>query len=145
MKNLSILIIAALVGFALTPAAAQSALKAGVLTCKMSVAVESQQKMRCRFAHYLDGPAHAYFGSLVGFSVGSGERGILSRWTVFAPTIPLQRGSLRGNYALIARKAPVEISSATRLIGVGQPKIWLEPLDFQKQLALKEKGTLELR
>jgi hypothetical protein len=133
-----------LVCFAVTPAAAQSVVKAGRLICKMQAPVGSQQHMRCRFKHDDHGPPHVYSGTVNGFSIESGARGDSMGWVVFAPTTSLPRGSLRGSYVRAGGDSPVELGGGAKLIGVSQRRISLQPIASERQVAL-EIGRLELR
>ncbi|MEH2531950.1 hypothetical protein V1277_001670 [Bradyrhizobium sp. AZCC 1588] len=144
MKHAWLPPIAILVCFSVTPAPAQSVVKAGLLTCKMQAPVGSQQHMRCRFEHDDRGPPHVYSGTVNGFGLESGARGDSMGWVVFAPTTSLPRGSLRGSYVRAGGDPPVELGSGAKLIGVSQRRISLQPIASERQVAL-EIGRLELR
>ncbi|MFG3597905.1 DUF992 domain-containing protein [Bradyrhizobium sp. RDI18] len=144
MKHAWLLPITILVCFAVTPAVAQTVVKAGLLTCKMQAPVGSQRHMRCRFEHDDHGPPHIYSGTVNGSGFEAGTRRDSMGWVVFAPTTSLPRGSLRGSYVRAGGDSPVELGNGAKLIGVSQRRISLQPITSERQVAL-EIGRLELR
>jgi hypothetical protein len=80
-----------------------SATKVGLLSCNMGptigMIVGSHQHLHCRFTPDAGGPSELYSGSItrIGLDVGFRAGGAMA-WAVFAPTLGLRHGALRGHY-----------------------------------------------
>jgi hypothetical protein len=137
-----------------SPAAAQSRVRVGVLTCNVDPGVgfivASQRDMTCLFRPDGRGRREGYVGRItrVGLDVGVTGRGVLA-WTVFAPTRVYSPSQLAGNYAGASAQATLAVGlGANVLVGGSRDTVALQPLSVQAQtgvnLALGV-GNLALR
>ena len=129
--------VAALAG----PAAAQSAVKVGTLTCNVAsgwgFVFGSSKALNCtyqgvggRYEHYVGNITK--FGADIGYTNG----GILV-WTVVAPVGVMQPGALAGSYAGGTASATVGVGvGANALIGGSNNTIALQPLSIEGNLGL---------
>jgi hypothetical protein len=132
-------IAAAFVVFSLTPATAQSAAKAGLLSCNMGATigliVGSHRHRHCRFTPDAGGPSETYSGSItrIGLDVGFRAGGAMA-WAVFAPTADLHHGALRGHYVGVSGDASLGLGAGGKLLVGGSHKpISLQPLSLSGQ------------
>jgi len=138
----STLAVAAISGFALTPASAQSSrVKVGTLSCDISAGlgliVASQKQVRCMFTPAAPGPREAYFGTItkVGVDLGATSGGELG-WNVYAPT-SRRFGALAGHYVGTNAEASVGVGGgANFLVGGSDRTITLQPFSVQGQTGL---------
>jgi len=135
--------LAAMVGISAalaTPAAAQSGVKVGTLTCNVAsgwgFVFGSSRALNCTFAG--PGRIEYYVGNISRFGVDIGyTAGGVLIWTVFAPTAVLAPGSLSGGYAGGTASATVGIGlGANALIGGSGNTIALQPLSLEGQTGL---------
>jgi len=139
MRQWRLHIAAAFVLFAIMPAAAQNAAKAGLLSCNMSptigLIVGSHQHIHCRFAPDAGGPSERYSGSItrIGLDVGFRAGGAMA-WAVFAPTTGLHHGALRGHYVGVSGDASLGLGAGGKLlVGGSHRTISLQPLSLSGQ------------
>lgn len=142
MKKLNWLAAAGLVLLSVTPAAAQSGTKVGLLSCNMSptigLIVGSHQRIHCRFTPDAGGAAEGYSGSItrIGLDVGFRAGGRMA-WAVFAPTSGLHHGALRGNYVGASADASLGLGAGAKvLVGGSHRTISLQPLAVQGQVGV---------
>jgi hypothetical protein len=129
--------------FAAAPAAAQTRVKVGVLTCNVSpgvgLLVISQREVGCVFRPSARrGGREAYVGRItrVGLDVGVTGRGILA-WEVFAETRRLARSQLAGSYAGGSAAASLGVGlGANALVGGSRNTIALQPLSVEAQIGV---------
>ncbi len=128
---------AALLGLAIaSPAsAAESQVKAGVLTCNVDggwgFVVGSSRNLRCTFT--AGKRVERYSGEIKKFGVDIGylESGVII-WGVIAPTTNLGAGALSGEYGGITAGAAVGIgANANVLVGGSDKSISLQPLSVE--------------
>lgn len=122
------------------PAAAQTRVKAGTLSCDVSggfgVIVASHKTMRCVFVPYAGRPER-YAGVInrYGLDVG-GTTGRRLVWSVYAPS-GSGRGALAGDYAGASGEATVGVGvGANVLVGGSNSTVALQPLSLQGQRGL---------
>jgi Protein of unknown function (DUF992) len=118
-----------------TPAAAQSGVRVGTLTCNVSsgwgFVFGSSRTLNCTFAGL--GRYEYYVGTIQRFGVDVGyiQGGVLI-WTVVAPTAQIAPGSLAGTYAGGTAQATVGVGvGANALIGGSGNTIALQPLSVE--------------
>ncbi len=144
--------VAGLFAFAAAPAAAQSGVNIGTLTCNVSggigYIITSAKSMACTFSP-AGGPPQHYSGVIRKFGLDIGVSGeAMMTWVVFAPG-NVSRGALQGSYA----GASAEVSAglglgANALVGGFNGSIALQPLSIQGQTGLNVAAgvaSLELR
>jgi hypothetical protein len=117
------------------PAAAQSGVRVGTLTCNVSsgwgFVFGSSRALSCTFAG--PGRYEYYAGNISKFGVDIGytQGGVLI-WTVVAPTAQIAPGSLAGGYAGGTASATVGVGiGANALIGGSNNTIALQPLSIE--------------
>ncbi len=122
------------------PAAAQSGVKVGTLTCNVSSGwgfiFGSSRALNCTFAG--PGRYEYYVGNISKFGVDIGytQGGVLV-WTVVAPTAALAPGSLAGSYAGGTASATIGVGvGANALIGGSGNTIALQPLSLEANQGL---------
>jgi Protein of unknown function (DUF992) len=142
MRQGRLSITAALVLFFAVPASAQNGTKAGLLSCKMGPSVGlilgSHQHIHCRFMPDAGGAPEHYSGSItrIGLDVGFRAGGVMG-WAVFAPTLALPHGALRGNYVGASGDASLGVGAGGKLLVGGSHKtISLQPLALQGQVGV---------
>ena len=140
----------ALVGFATligvaalftTPAAAQSGVNVGTLTCNVAsgwgFVFGSSRAINCTFAGA--GGRYEYYSGQIskfGVDIGYTQGGVLV-WTVVAPTANLAPGSLAGGYAGGTASATVGVGvGANALVGGSGNTIALQPLSLEGSTGL---------
>ena len=153
MRRLGALIVAMALGMALSfGAAAQDAgLKAGVLKCNVDggwgFILGSTKDLNCIYSA-ASGGSERYTGEIQKFGVDIGytESGIIV-WTVFAPSLDLQPGALKGTYAGVSAEVSAGMGlGANALVGGGN-SLSLQPLSIQGQEGLNVAagiGTIRL-
>ncbi|WP_237718408.1 DUF992 domain-containing protein [Rhodovulum sp. PH10] len=120
------------------PAAAQSAMNIGVLSCEVAPAVGlvvgSTQPVRCVFRANNSRRREVYHGAIsrVGLDVGITEGSRLT-WSVWAPTRRIQRHGLVGRYTGTSSALAIGAGagSSTELLGGPARGIALQPLALQ--------------
>lgn len=142
MKIIWFALAGALFGLTAAPAAAQSGVKAGLLTCKtgpsVGLIVGSHQHMHCRFDPDNGGPSEAYSGAItrVGLDVGFRAGGVMA-WAVFAPTAALPHHALRGRYVGASGDASFGIGAGGKLlVGGSHHTVSLQPLALTGQVGV---------
>jgi hypothetical protein len=125
-------------GAAATPAAAQSHVKIGLLTCatgpSIGLIVASSEKARCTF-HPDVGQDENYSGHIRRFGLDVGvTAGSVIVWAVFSPQSGYAPGSLAGVYVGATAEASIVVGlGANVLIGGSQKQFALQPLSVQAQ------------
>jgi hypothetical protein len=120
------------------PAAAQSHVKVGLLTCAtgptIGLIIASTEKARCTF-HPDVGNDENYSGHIRKFGLEVGiEAGSLIVWAVFSPQQGYAPGSLAGVYVGATAEASLVVGlGANILIGGSQKQFALQPLSVQAQ------------
>lgn len=129
--------IAAMVG----PAAAQSAVKVGTLTCNVASGFGfifgSSKALNCTYSG-AGGSQEHYVGNITKFGadIGYTAGGILV-WTVVAPVAVMHPGALAGSYAGGTASATVGVGvGANALIGGSNNTIALQPLSIEGNTGL---------
>jgi hypothetical protein len=129
--------VAAMVG----PAAAQSAVNVGTLTCNVASGwgfiFGSSKAVNCTFAG-VGGRYEHYTGNITKFGadIGYTSGGVLV-WTVVAPVGAMVPGALGGNYAGATASATVGVGvGANALIGGSNNTIALQPLSIEGNTGL---------
>ena len=142
MTKLNLLAAAGLALLSVTPAAAQSGTKVGLLSCNMSptvgLIIGSHQHIHCRFTPDGGGAPEAYSGSItrIGLDVGFRAGGTMA-WAVFAPTAGFHHGALRGNYVGASADASLGLGAGAKvLVGGSHRTISLQPLAVQGQVGV---------
>ena len=144
-RRLATVALGALIGaaaLASEPAAAQSRIKVGVLTCNVSpgvgLLVISQREVGCVFRANGQRGRETYSGRItrIGLDVGVTGRGILA-WEVFAETRRLSRSQLAGSYAGGSAAASLGVGlGANALVGGSRNTIALQPLSVEAQIGV---------
>ena len=118
-----------------TPARADAAVKAGVLTCHVDsgwgFVFGSTRGLRCTYSG--GGRNEHYAGKISKFGVDIGylQSGVIV-WGVFAPTTDLGAGALNGDYGGATGGASVGVGAdANVLIGGSRREISLQPLSLE--------------
>lgn len=142
MKRWRLHIAAAFVFFTVMPTSAQSVTKVGLLSCNMGptigMIVGSHQHIHCRFTPDAGGPSEPYSGSItrIGLDVGFRAGGAMA-WAVFAPTLGLPHGALRGHYVGASGDASLGLGAGGKLLVGGSHKtISLQPLSLTGQVGV---------
>jgi hypothetical protein len=134
---------AAIVGIAAMagPAAAQSAVNVGTLTCNVAsgwgFVFGSSKALNCTFAG-VGGRYEHYVGNITKFGadIGYTSGGILV-WTVVAPVAMMQPGALSGSYGGATASATVVVGAgANALIGGSGNTVALQPLSVEGNTGL---------
>jgi hypothetical protein len=126
MKRWRLHIAAAFVLFTVMPAGAQSATKAGLLSCNMGptigMIVGSHQHIHCRFTPDAGGPSELYSGSITRIGLDVGFRA---------------GGALRGHYVGASGDASFGLGAGGKLLVGGSHKtISLQPLALSGQVGV---------
>jgi len=130
---------AALTALIASPAAAQSSIKVGTLTCDVSAGVgmiiSQKQTMTCVFDPANGGPPDKYIGRIdqFGLALGAVNQGTLV-WGVIAPSSGVPRGALAGTYGGVGAQATAGAGlGANVLVGGTGRSFSLQPLSIQGQ------------
>lgn len=131
---------ASALAFAAAPAAAQTRVQVGVLTCQMapnvSFIIGSVREMTCTMRPSVKGvPKGTYTGVVrrFGLDIGVTGQGTLV-WTVLAPTTKIGVKDLRGTYAGVSANAALGVGlGANALVGGSNNTIALQPLSVEGQ------------
>jgi hypothetical protein len=121
-----------------TPAAAQTHVKIGLLTCAtgptIGLIIASTEKARCTF-HPDVGENENYSGHIRKFGLEVGvEAGSVIVWAVFSPQQGYAPGSLAGVYVGATAEASLVVGlGANVLIGGSKKQFALQPLSVQAQ------------
>jgi hypothetical protein len=121
-----------------TPAAAQTHVKIGLLTCAtgptIGLIIASTEKARCTF-HPDVGDNENYSGHIRKFGLEVGvEAGSVIVWAVFSPQQGYAPGSLAGVYIGATAEASLVVGlGANVLIGGSKKQFALQPLSVQAQ------------
>jgi hypothetical protein len=121
-----------------TPAAAQTHVKIGLLTCAtgptIGLIIASTEKARCTF-HPDVGDNENYSGHIRKFGLEVGvEAGSVIVWAVFSPQQGYAPGSLAGVYVGATAEASLVVGlGANVLIGGSKKQFALQPLSVQAQ------------
>jgi Protein of unknown function (DUF992) len=133
---------AGLTALVASPAAAQSSLKVGTLTCDISAGIgmiiTQKQTMTCAFAAADGGPPDKYIGRIdqFGLALGAVQEGTLV-WGVVAPASGVPRGALAGTYGGVGAQATAGAGlGANVLVGGTGRAFSLQPLTVQGQVGL---------
>jgi len=123
------------------PASADTAVKAGFLTCDVSsgwgFVFGSTRDVNCTFAQ--DGGAtERYVGHINKFGVDIGYvAGGVVVWAVLAPTTNLGKGALAGTYAGLTAGAAVGVGgNANVLVGGSEKSVSLQPVSIEGSAGL---------
>ena|SRR5690348_7632683 len=123
-------------GLSMQPAAAQSGVKAGVLTCDVAsgwgIVFGSTRDLKCTYADN-NGSSERYTGHIDKFGVDLGfhAAGVIA-WAVLAPTGNIAKGALAGTYAGVTAGAAVGVGpGGNLLIGGSDRTLSLQPLSFE--------------
>ncbi len=137
--------------FSFGAAAQDAGVKAGVLKCNVAggwgFILGSTKDLKCIYSP-VSGGAERYSGEVQKFGVDIGytESGVII-WTVFAPSLDLQPGALKGTYAGVSAEVSAGMGlGANALVGGGN-SISLQPLSIQGQEGLNVAagiGTIHL-
>jgi hypothetical protein len=135
---------------AIPAANAQSAVKAGMLSCEVSggagFVIGSSKSMGCTFTHE-NGDVEEYAGRInkFGLDIGVTEKAVMT-WAVLAPTNNLGAGSLTGSYVGASAEGSVGVGGgANVLVGGSDHTISLQPLSVQGQTGINAAvGVAEL-
>jgi len=133
---------AALLAIGAAPAAAQSGVRVGSLSCTVDPSIGfiigSVRNLHCTFNPTRGGPRVAYTGTVsrLGLDVGvTGKGGMV--WAVFAPTRQVQPHQLRGTFVGASSSASVGVGvGANVLVGGNNNTITLQPLSLEGQTGL---------
>jgi hypothetical protein len=133
---------AALTALIASPAAAQSSVKVGTLTCDISAGIgmiiTQKQTMTCLFNPANGAPPDKYIGRIdqFGLALGAVQQGTLV-WGVIAPTSGVPRGALAGTYGGVGAQATAGAGlGANVLVGGTGRAFSLQPLSVQGQAGL---------
>jgi hypothetical protein len=142
MKILRLIFTAAIVGAAITPAAAQERkwTQVGALNCDMGpsvgLIVGSRQKVKCVFRSTATGKSEVYTGRIgrLGLDLGITAGGKMI-WAVFAKTTSLAPHSLAGSYVGGSGDISLGVGvGANALFGGSNRSISLQPLSLEGQI-----------
>jgi len=132
----------ALAALIVSPAAAQSSVKVGTLTCDVSAGIgmiiSQKQMMTCAFAPANGGPPDKYIGRIdqFGLALGAVNQGTLV-WGVIAPTTGVPSGALAGSYGGVGAQATAGAGvGANVLVGGAGRSFSLQPLSIQGQTGI---------
>ena len=132
----------ALIGAAITSAAAAVPFRAGRLVCasspRVGLVLGSAQELRCVFAASRPPRQYVYDGRIrrVGLDLGVTSAGSLS-WAVFARNSRVGPGTLRGSY--VGASGSVALGpglGANVLVGGSRRSIMLQPLSIERSIGL---------
>ena len=125
------------VGLSGQPAAAQTSVKAGVLTCDVAsgwgLVFGSTRDLKCTFSDN-SGSAEHYTGRIEKYGVDVGYHGAgVMAWAVLAPTTDVPKGALAGSYggATAAVAAGVGASANVLVGGTSGKTLSLQPLSIE--------------
>jgi hypothetical protein len=128
------------------PAAAQSSVKIGSLTCDVSrgvgMFVVQKQELTCTFKPDGGGAPESYTGKIVEYGVALGEvtAGHLV-WGVLAPSSGLPKGALAGTYAGVGAQVSAGAGvGANVLVGGSGRAFSLQPLSVEGQTGINIAG-----
>ena len=130
-----------------TPAHAD--VRVGVMTCDMDsgfgYVLGSSRGLHCTFMPAAGAPEH-YAGTISKFGVDIGYvQNAVIVWTVVAPTVALQPGSLAGSYGGVTASATVGVGiGANVLVGGSSDTISLQPVSVQGSTGLNVAGGFHL-
>lgn len=128
-------------GLSMQPAAAQSGVKAGVLTCDVAsgwgIVFGSTRDLKCVYSDN-NGTAERYTGHIDKFGVDLGYHGAgVIAWAVLAPTSNIAKGAIAGTYGGVTAGAAVGVGpGGNLLIGGSGNTISLQPLSFEGMTGL---------
>jgi hypothetical protein len=129
-----------------TPARADTGVKAGVLTCHVDsgwgFVFGSSRKINCTYSG--SGRVEHYAGDISKFGVDIGylQSGVII-WGVFAPTTDLGAGALSGEYGGVTGGASVGVGvDANVLVGGSTKSISLQPVSFEGDKGLNVAGGI---
>jgi Protein of unknown function (DUF992) len=143
LMRLTATLFSAMVGVAAlaAPAAAQSAVKVGTLTCNVASGFGfifgSSKALNCTYAG-VGGQYEHYTGAITKFGadIGYTSGGVLV-WTVVAPVAAMHPGALAGAYAGATASATVGVGlGANALVGGSNNTIALQPLSIEGNTGL---------
>ena len=123
-------------GLSMQPAAAQTGVKAGVLTCDVAsgwgIVFGSTRDLQCTYSDN-NGTIERYTGHIDKFGVDLGYHGAgVVAWAVLAPTGNIAKGAIAGTYAGVTAGAAVGVGpGANLLVGGSDRTISLQPLSFE--------------
>ena len=123
-------------GLSMQPAAAQTGVKAGVLTCDVAsgwgIVFGSTRDLKCTYSDN-NGTIERYTGHIDKFGVDLGYHGAgVVAWAVLAPTGNIAKGAIAGTYAGVTAGAAVGVGpGANLLVGGSDRTISLQPLSFE--------------
>ena len=132
----------ALIGAAITSAAAAEPFRVGRLVCtsspRVGLVLGSAQELRCVFAASRPPRQYVYEGRIrrVGLDLGVTSAGSLS-WAVFARNSRVGPGTLRGSY--VGASGSVALGpglGANVLVGGSRRSIMLQPLSIERSIGL---------
>jgi len=144
MSKLCLTIVAgALIALYAAPASAQtSGIRIGRLTCNtgpsVGLIIGSRQNLRCVFRSARSGKRYYYSGTMTrfGLDLGVSAAGRLF-WTVFARTMHVGHGALRGTYVGVSGDLSAGFGiGANFLVGGSERTITLQPLSVEAQLGV---------
>lgn len=123
------------------PAAANTTVKVGVLSCGIAPGVGylvmSQKKLSCVYQPSRGGRVETYRGKItrIGLDLGVTHQSVVV-WAVMAPAKP-KRGALQGSYGGVSAEATAIVGfGANVLVGGFKKSITLQPLSIQAQTGL---------
>ena len=128
-------------GLSIQPAAAQSGVKAGVLTCDVAsgwgIVFGSTRDLKCVYSDN-NGTSERYTGHIDKFGVDLGYHGAgVIAWAVLAPTANVAKGAIAGTYGGVTAGAAVGVGpGGNLLIGGSGNTISLQPLSFEGMTGL---------
>ena len=128
-------------GLSMQPAAAQSGVKAGVLTCDVAsgwgIVFGSTRDLKCTYSDN-NGTSEHYSGHIDKFGVDLGYHGAgVIAWAVLAPTANIAKGAIAGTYGGVTAGAAVGVGpGGNLLIGGSGNTISLQPLSFEGMTGL---------
>jgi hypothetical protein len=142
MRRYRLMLTAAVLACAITPAVAQGRVKAGMLSCRtgpnIGLIVGSRQHMQCRFTPDHGGRRELYSGTIsrLGLDIGITAGGIMS-WAVLASTTALPHGALRGRYVGASGDISLGLGGgANVLVGGSHSTISLQPVSLKGQVGV---------
>ena len=124
---------------------AQADVRVGVMTCDMDsgfgYVLGSSRGLHCTFMPAAGAPEH-YAGTISKFGVDIGYvQNAVIVWTVVAPTVALQPGSLAGSYGGVTASATVGVGiGANVLVGGSSDTISLQPVSLEGGTGLNVAG-----
>ena len=127
--------------------AAESGVKAGILTCNVDsgwgFVFGSTRRLKCSYSHDHGSLEHytgeiKKFGADIGYTAG----GVVA-WAVFAPTSDVGKGALAGDYGGVTGGAAVGVGiGANVLVGGFHESISLQPVSFEGFTGLNVAGGI---